>query len=641
MHDLVDSRTSSFSLKRAHDGASRPVEDGNPSLPTPRKRARRLRNSVRDNIQDFVPTGATFSRSVIPSDPDGPVGLEQEPHEDSGSAPSINWNTGSKAKIRTSFRDRSSGLQVGGVSKPDPSSSRVNDAIVHEVPAVAPSSARTTSVDPGNSVPESGTGQGKMIDELSSNEEVAATVDTSHTGDPPTQLQVVKDGLSNPSLEEEPENLASEEAVSVNDEGEEGSSDEIESGQITDDDSYPITSQPSGDSVDNNSENQDALMDYSQSNGMARDTIHQPQTSSKPLTLAELSPKDLELQFRYFFTTKARNEVDMSTTVRCLTCNQEGHLAAACDEPNCTTCGKVDDHCTKTCPLKIRCEKCKVHGHHKSACTSKLTQPSSAVTCELCQRKGHVSENCELIWRTSGRPWESDLSSRAIRLECYECGTQGHLGNDCRSRRPGKQLGTSSWTYPGGSHMTNLPKDEITIKGRAKQQQVIIIDDSDDEQANFLRPKAQPRERPAPMKIATHGGKWFGNHQTDFGAHPSGQKSGYRQNDLYTGTAYGAARDRGQYSQRPADRRSLSPRTAGHNIHGSYRSRGNEPNHAWNDGGYRGNSRPFQDQPPLPQGPPPGAQSLSLQKRSQERRGEGSYMPMPSAAQKAWKQHRI
>ncbi|KAK3170618.1 hypothetical protein OEA41_002699 [Lepraria neglecta] len=249
----------------------------------------------------------------------------------------------------------------------------------------------------------------------------------------------------------------------------------------------------------------DAMMGYSNSEQVTeKGAKHQPRPSSSNRNasiLAELSSQDLNAQLRYFHVTKTSQEVDPNTPVRCMVCAQYGHMAEVCELLSCTTCGAYNQHITQNCPNSAKCSKCREQGHDKQHCPYKLKNiAQSEIVCDLCQQNGHAEEDCELFWRTSGRPWESNLSRNNVPLSCYECGHSGHLGNDCPTRRPGKSMGTSTWG-PGKGQLLIKSKGEMSIKGRA--QDPINLDDSEDELALFHRPKVPGPTRKGQIRINT------------------------------------------------------------------------------------------------------------------------------------------
>lgn len=329
-----------------------------------------------------------------------------------------------------------------------------------------------------------------------------------------------------------------------------------------------------------------------------------------PILLSDLDPDELKLQLKYFYLNQSPDRVDPSNPVRCLVCAHEGHMAEACSTLTCAVCGKYDQHLTKDCPQAKRCWKCRERGHQPLECPYKVRQANQGpLVCDLCQRTGHVEDNCELIWRTSGRPWQSELTNKNIRLECYECGRPGHLGNDCASRRPGKSLGTSSWSLNSTSQPSVEPEGGFMIKGRAQQQKAIVLDDSDDDKAKFFGPKVPGPIRQGQIHIASQS---FSRHSTsrapgDFDSREDRRDGGFSN-----------SRDPRQYSFRPDDQHPIPPYKTGR-------------------GSYRNSSF---DQPPLPHEQPPGRTGTNPGYQANRSNWAGeSYRPMPSAARGAWIRH--
>ena len=372
----------------------------------------------------------------------------------------------------------------------------------------------------------------------------------------------------------------------------------------------------------------DAMIDYSASDpsqiaalgNVSNGSVDNgPADKGQPQTLADLAPDDLTLQLKYFYVTQNPREVDLAGAVRCLVCMRQGHMAETCGTLLCTHCGLYRDHFSNQCPNIQKCRRCRERGHKQDECPYKLGRLAmNGLVCDLCQRKGHVEAKCELLWRTSGKPWESDVARKGIRRSCYECGSNRHLGNDCPTRKPGKPMGSSTWTLGENNSEINESKDGTAIKGRAQQNSSVAGDDSDDDQANFYRPRIPQPARSGQIRIASgslnryQGDSWASSNEPE-----RDHRTGGRRDDSYRDSC-----DYDSHSYRPNERRrSLSP----------------QPRYSTNStpkGGYDGSNN---RRPPLPRGPPP---------RRARKGGKGAhankntYKPMPSAAKGAWSKHR-
>ena len=356
----------------------------------------------------------------------------------------------------------------------------------------------------------------------------------------------------------------------------------------------------------------DAMMEYSnadQAMGLGRTGLQlerKPLQSYQPSTLAELHQEDLREQVRYFHIARDLQSIDFAATpVRCLVCTHVGHMAASCPKLTCADCGKFNDHFPPFCPTIKKCPRCREHGHNETQCKSKLKLSNSETTCDLCSRSGHVEDDCELVWRTSGLPGCISLANNRLKyVFCYECGKRAHFGNDCPTRRPRKPMGTSTWTSNqassplSGNQLSIRSKGEINIKGRAAQQRqpTPIHPTPEDGRSNFVRSKVAAPTKTGQIRIEA-----------------SSEKN---KASSWTPPSSGHVRNPGLSSVIPNDQRP------------------NVPRHA--DNGY--DSRAYANHPSLPQKPLPSRGSGNSTQHS----GRGdSYRPMPSAGQNAWRKHRM
>ena len=369
---------------------------------------------------------------------------------------------------------------------------------------------------------------------------------------------------------------------------------------------YPIDTRGAGDSSPD-----DAMIEYSnadQATSLGKTGL---QLETKPLhyrpsTLAELHEEDLREQVRYFYIALDEQNIDFAATpVRCLVCTNVGHMAANCPKLTCADCRKFNDHFPPFCPTTKKCPRCREPGHNEAQCKSKLKLSNTEIICDLCSRSGHVEDDCEMVWRTSGLPGYISLANSRLKyVFCYECGKRSHFGNDCPSRRPRKPMGTSTWTSKqasnpfSGNQLSIRSKGEINIKGRAAQQrQPIPIEPTfEDDRCSFVRSKIPTPTKTGQIRIEA-------SREKDEASTWPPPPSRHVQNSGYSSAV-------------PNIQRPNAPRYA--------------------DNGY--DSRAYAHHPPLPQEPLP-SRGTGYSKQHSDR-GE-SYRPMPSAGQNAWRKHRM
>ncbi|KAI9813599.1 MAG: hypothetical protein M1827_003668 [Pycnora praestabilis] len=366
---------------------------------------------------------------------------------------------------------------------------------------------------------------------------------------------------------------------------------------------------------------------------------------SRPTVLADLSSSDLELQLRYEFGPNAKaSDVDLDQLATCLICRGKGHMAVNCRGLTCRGCGAYDQHMTRACPKQQTCQRCRRRGHSKEACPSKLAHSTAdGITCDLCHKDGHYEESCDKLWRTfDPDSCEPITKTKDFYISCYECGRPGHFGGDCPMRPPGKPKGIAASTfcmaYAGRFLDLSNYKPPTTnrtgysIRGRASHDPMIMLDDSDDDSANFYRPRIDSRA-PARGHIRfVQNGLSTGRNNTG-----NSNNSNNRPRDVFSHQPY---RERDNYSHAQTRRRdrSMSPPPPPYPV----RAGGNSyrPDR-WLDGGREDNGW----QPPLPREPLPsrggrGGRGPGRGARGSKASGVDAYRPMPSAAKSAWSKHR-
>ena len=668
MEQDTEPPTATFDRKRPHevssnDGAS---NDGR-GHSTPRKRSKRAGKLGDQDVRDFVPVGASFSKSAVlvdeiqdSCDDDGSQ-AETNDHERVAlngeslaiepadgvlntnevpaikAAPPVNWNAVNtiSTKIRTTLggnvgkpKDLANGPNlVNGKGDAEVVSANMQpvpkeESGSHERQSTSESDRRVIlNLDYGNQ---------EMQPQIKDQGADSTPKSESRDDKMPTEHDDLNNRRDLPPLDQSDKDLDSNDSIVASNSGTESNdSDEDSEGQSEDD---------------------DAMVQYSNSVQVAADDAEQnkktiavpssQRASHNARTLADLSPHDLNAQLRYFHVTKAPEQVDKNTPVRCLVCAEEGHMAELCEYLTCSVCGTRNQHTTQACPNNAKCGKCREQGHGDDRCPYKLKRmPKHEIICDLCQRNGHPEEDCELIWRTSGRPWESDLAHVHIRLSCYECGHSGHLGNECPSRRPNKPMGTSTWDS-GMDQMPIRSTREIKIKGKASQQHPITIDDSEDDRANFYRPRISVPEpvRKGQIRIVT------GRHESPAYEPSRDDRQMYTDNEYGSNPAnhyYGNEDPRQHYQQyqnggrgnwREADEMDYATgrMDARYQTRRSNERRSRSP-------AYRG----YEDYADGDSWPPVRAAPRVEYQDRRPPSDSNFYRPMPSAAHNAWSRRRI
>jgi hypothetical protein len=211
---------------------------------------------------------------------------------------------------------------------------------------------------------------------------------------------------------------------------------------------------------------------------------------------------EMALQQKYFPTASTEPMVR-----RCLTCAGAGHRTLDCPALTCALCGITGSHTAFTCPQSKRCSKCRQRGHQSGQCPEKLLPAESEVLgCDICNSKDHLEESCHFIWRSFAPKPEEISTVRDIAVHCYACGTSGHYGPDCGLRKKDRILsGGITWSKSNlqkyidvnsrnraisagvDYSIPNRPRKDFSIRGRANNP--ITLDDSEDEDTGFVRPK--------------------------------------------------------------------------------------------------------------------------------------------------------
>lgn len=148
--------------------------------------------------------------------------------------------------------------------------------------------------------------------------------------------------------------------------------------------------------------------------------------------LCDITPNEAVEQEIYFRLDLERHPEDL---VFCLCCGERGHMKSTCSKATCEHCGAKEEHASYGCPNYRKCRLCRQRGHDPSACTNP-TSTSRNDPCDICQKIGHVEEECPRLWCTLPQPDPTErvrkIPDEEMIRACYSCGSQFHWGDDCQ-----------------------------------------------------------------------------------------------------------------------------------------------------------------------------------------------------------------
>ncbi|KAF8913876.1 hypothetical protein CPB84DRAFT_1840661 [Gymnopilus junonius] len=148
----------------------------------------------------------------------------------------------------------------------------------------------------------------------------------------------------------------------------------------------------------------------------------------------------------------------------CKNCGAEGqHKTSACPVQICLTCGVRDEHSTRSCPISKVCFTCGMKGHinaRKKNCPNRRSAHALMIgqgnECDRCSSSRHKTNECPTLWRLykyfTVEERDRIISIRKSKKDfqlgqggegyvaddewCYNCGSYGHWGDDCRDLTP-------------------------------------------------------------------------------------------------------------------------------------------------------------------------------------------------------------
>ncbi|CAO3626117.1 unnamed protein product [Cunninghamella blakesleeana] len=108
----------------------------------------------------------------------------------------------------------------------------------------------------------------------------------------------------------------------------------------------------------------------------------------------------------------------------CQNCYLAGHIRHEC--PTCSDCGDLK-HDNNFCPGILFCSRCKEPGHYIKDCINDKRRSH----CKYCKEYSHASQYCPTLIHIYTENDPSDTKYKNFEMYCYNCGDEGHLGDDC------------------------------------------------------------------------------------------------------------------------------------------------------------------------------------------------------------------
>lgn len=99
---------------------------------------------------------------------------------------------------------------------------------------------------------------------------------------------------------------------------------------------------------------------------------------------------------RYYDDEDNDEDINENVAPVCSSCGEQGHLQRKCPYKRCLTCGALDEHYTRECPMGIVCHKCGLAGHRIRECTYRGPRRNQ---CTRCQSAFHNATACPTLWR--------------------------------------------------------------------------------------------------------------------------------------------------------------------------------------------------------------------------------------------------
>ncbi|KAH9819160.1 hypothetical protein DFH28DRAFT_887066 [Melampsora americana] len=198
------------------------------------------------------------------------------------------------------------------------------------------------------------------------------------------------------------------------------------------------------------------------------------------------------------------------TGITCTICHEPDHSAKNCEHDLCLTCGAIDEHLTRLCPVSLVCFACGSRGHLSRHCPSSAESRILGKDCIRCGSINHLSLNCPSIWRCYEEIKISNRKPKPLVPSCYNCGSNGdHFGDECpfgrhgRSRPEPSAFSIRAYSTPHPSSHSRSHRLHPENHHRQDRSNLSSFRDSDyrsrDQFLDRPAPPSHHSRRPAPL----------------------------------------------------------------------------------------------------------------------------------------------
>ncbi|EDO15056.1 hypothetical protein Kpol_411p1, partial [Vanderwaltozyma polyspora DSM 70294] len=169
---------------------------------------------------------------------------------------------------------------------------------------------------------------------------------------------------------------------------------------------------------------------------------------------------------RYFGVLEQMGEL-INDEPRCNNCQEKGHFKINCPHKICKFCGQIDDHDSQNCNKSIHCTICQGYGHYRTHCPQKWKK----IVCHICNAKTHTEGDCPTVWRSYVLKSSNNVENESISMAsvyCYNCGLNGHFGDDCNQMRSSRVPNDDGSAFSGDNLSRPLKKEYYRTLSRER-----------------------------------------------------------------------------------------------------------------------------------------------------------------------------